>query len=262
MNKEILHFSHANGFPSLSYSTMIAELSKHYDVRWIDQLAHHPEYPVSDNWPHLLEELIHFFEKNYDKPVIAVGHSLGGVLSFMLAKARPDLVKKVILLDAPVLGPISSAMIRLVKALGFIDSVTPAGRTEGRQETWSNHSEAIEYFKGKSLFKNVDERCLNDYVKHGTQHHEQGIKLTFNPNTEVHIYRTLPHNLHQGSQTVSVPSAMIYGDNSNVIKPAQLKFMTNKVGMKTVKVSGGHLFPLESPELTAHHIHQTVGYLD
>jgi hypothetical protein len=56
MQKDIIHFSHANGFPSLSYRVMLDELSKKYDVRWIDQLAHNPSFPVSNNWPFLADE--------------------------------------------------------------------------------------------------------------------------------------------------------------------------------------------------------------
>ena len=261
MQKDILHFSHANGFPSQSYSVMLDELSKHYDVRWVEQMAHHPDFPVTDNWPHLVDELIHYFETRYDKPVIAVGHSLGGVLSFMVAKARPDLVKQVILLDAPVLDRVGSVVIRLAKTLGLVDYITPAGRTEGRQEVWESTLQAEQYFKGKSLFKHVDERCLKDYVKYGTQASSEGVQLTFSANTEVKIYRTLPHNLHRRSKALKVPSAMIYGTDSNVVMPMQLGYMKKKVGMHIGKLSGGHLFPLEHPEKSAEKIHQTIEHL-
>jgi pimeloyl-ACP methyl ester carboxylesterase len=261
MQKDILHFSHANGFPSQSYSVMLDALSEHYSVNWVEQMAHHPDYPVTDNWPHLVDELIHYFETRYDKPVIAVGHSLGGVLSFMVAKARPDLVKQVILLDAPVLDRMTSVVIRLAKKLGFVDYITPAGRTEGRQEEWENAEQAIEYFKMKSLFKNVDDRCLKDYVLYGTEPCDTGIRLTFSAHTEVKIYRTLPHNLHKQSKEIKVPSAMIYGTESNVVMPMQLSYMKNKVGMHIDKLTGSHLYPLEYPEKTAEKIHQTIEHL-
>lgn len=261
MQKDILHFSHANGFPSLSYRVLLDALSEHYDVRWVDQMAHHPDFPVTDNWPHLVDELIHYFETSYDRPVIAVGHSLGGVLSFMVAKARPDLIKQVILLDAPVLDRLGSTVIRLAKTLGLVDRITPAGRTEGRQEVWESQAHAIEYFKGKSLFKYVDERCLKDYVTHGTKPCKQGVCLTFSANTEVKIYRTLPHNLHKKFKPLTVPSAMIYGTGSNVVMPMQLRYMKNKVGMYIDRLNGSHLFPLEHPEKSAEKIHQTIEHL-
>jgi pimeloyl-ACP methyl ester carboxylesterase len=261
MQKDILHFSHANGFPSQSYKVMLNVLSEHYDVRWVDKMAHHPDYPVTDNWPHLMDELIHYFESNYDRPVIAVGHSLGGVLSFMVAKARPDLVKQVILLDAPVLDRLGSVVVRLAKTLGFVDYITPAGRTEGRQDRWDNTEQALEYFKGKSLFKKVDDRCLKDYIRYGTEPYDNGIRLTFCAHTEVKIYRTLPHNLHKKSKELKIPSAMIYGTDSNVVMPMQLTYMKNKVGMYIDKLTGSHLYPLECPEKSAEKIHQVIEHL-
>jgi pimeloyl-ACP methyl ester carboxylesterase len=260
--KDILHFSHANGFPSKTYSIMLEQLKHHYDVRWIDQLAHHPSFPVTDNWDHLSNELEHYFEAHYDRPVIAVGHSLGGVLSYMLAKKRPDLVKKVILLDAPVLDRLGSGVVRLAKSLGFMDYITPAGRTDGRQEHWENKEEAEEYFKGKSLFKNVDSRCLKAYVQHGTQSCAKGICLRFKADTEVKIYRTIPHNLHRGQQRLAVPSAMIFGGQSNVVRGFQRRHMEKKVGMMLERMVGGHLFPLEYPEQTADKIHQIIQRLN
>ena len=257
-HKDILHFSHANGFPSKSYSVLLDRLNQHYDVNWIDQVAHDPNFPVTDNWEHLVNQLEQYFEAQYDRPAIAVGHSLGGVLSYMLAVRRPDLVKAVLLLDAPVLDPFTSNVVRLAKGLKFVDYITPAGRTNGRQEHWKDQNEAVEYFKGKSLFRQVDERCLRDYVRFGTEPCEAGICLTFKAETEVKIYRTIPHNLHRNRQQLSVPGAMIYGRQSNVVRTMQKRHMKRALGMALDWMQGGHLFPLEYPEQAADKIHQVL----
>lgn len=263
MKKDIIHFSHANGFPAKSYQAMFDSLSEHYEIGYIETLAHNSTYPVSQNWPHLVDELIEYLQTTYDQPVIAVGHSFGAVLNYMAAQRRPDLIKQVILLDAPILERVGSLVVRLAKALGFIDKITPAGRTEGRQETWPNQAQAIEYFKEKSLFKNVDERCLNDYVKFGTEPiigtgADEGVRLRFKADTEVKIYRTIPHNLHRSYANLKVPGAMIYGRQSNVVRPFQVRYMRKSMGLYTCWLTGSHLFPLEYPEVTAETIHQTI----
>ena len=101
--KDILHFSHANGFPAGCYSTLFSYLSDDFDIGVIDRIGHHSDYPVTNNWSELVKQLIHYFEQTYSQPVYAVGHSLGGVLSMMVAAQRPDLVKGLIMLDAPFL---------------------------------------------------------------------------------------------------------------------------------------------------------------
>ena len=255
--KDIIHFSHANGFPANTYQIMLAELESQFQVGWINTLAHNENFPVNNNWSNLLDELEQYMQAQYDQPVIAVGHSFGGVLSYMLACKRPDLIKQLIILDAPVLDPVASMFVKVAKKLSLMDKITPAGRTNGRQEIWGDFSTAVEYFKGKSLFKHVDERCLNHYVEHGLQAHPEGLGLRFQADTEVSIYRTIPDDLHKYPKT-SVPLTMIHGDKSDVVYKMQLNYMRNRLGFNTQEVSGGHLFPLEQPEMAARIIMDTI----
>ena len=53
--------------------------------------GHNPAYPVTANWPHLVQNDRHF--GLHSEPVILLGHSLGGILSLMAASRRPDLVR-------------------------------------------------------------------------------------------------------------------------------------------------------------------------
>jgi hypothetical protein len=38
--KNIIHFSHANGFPASTYRTIFAELADDYEVRFIERIGH------------------------------------------------------------------------------------------------------------------------------------------------------------------------------------------------------------------------------
>lgn len=247
---DILHFSHANGFPAGSYRVLLEALAAHYDVRTIDKLAHNPAFPVTDNWHHLALELEHFFEQHYHKPVIAVGHSLGGVLSMMVARKRPDLVKALVMLDAPALTPLQSFGLKMAKQLGLVDKITPAGRTDGRRTEWASLQEARDYFSGKTLMKAFDTRCLTDYVNAGTETCERGVRLRFDAATEMKIYRTIPHNLNV-SGPLPQPAAAIGGRSSKVFTRMTGAYMQGRLGMKVHWLEGTHMFPLEQPEQTA-----------
>lgn len=247
-----IHFCHANGFPARSYDVMLNRLSESFDVSFLDMHGHHPDYPISDNWQYLVDELIDELTAKHDEPIIAIGHSMGGVLTFLAAQQRPDLFKHLILLDPPLLDAITSMIIGLAKRFKFIDKITPAGRTKGRQELFDDHEHAFNYFSGKSLFKSADPRCVKDYIFHGTESSDELLKLKYSVDNEVAIYRTLPHNISFKASTV--PSTLLYGDVSDVVRPALLKKI-KKVPLMSVKsVQGGHLFPLESPEQTADQI--------
>ena len=94
-----LVFSHANGFPAATYRQLF-ELwqAAGWQVHAIDKIGHDPRYPVSLNWPHLRDELIHFIEYRASGPVWLVGHSLGGFLSVLAASHRPALARGLVLL--------------------------------------------------------------------------------------------------------------------------------------------------------------------
>ncbi len=261
MAQDIVHFSHANGFPAQSYQVMFDCLNEHYEIGYIDRLGHNPKYPVTDSWPYLVDELIDHVESSYTQPVIAVGHSLGGVLSFMAASRRPDLFKSFLMLDAPVLIGVDALAVQMSKRFGWVDRITPAGRTFGRREEWPDEETALEYFRGKGLFRKTDPRCLADYVRFGTEPFEGGIRLRFTAETEVNIYRTLPHRMRQIGRA-HPPGGLIYGRESNVIRPFQVSNMRKRMGMYTSSLEGTHLFPLEQPEKTAEKIRQILEKLN
>lgn len=256
--KDILHFSHANGFPAGSYTTLLSYLADDFDIGTIDRLGHHKNYPVTNNWSFLAQELIDYFERTYSQPVYAVGHSLGGVLSMMVAAQRPDLVKGLIMLDSPFLTRFESHGLQWVKRLGLVDKVTPSGRTLGRKEEWSDLEQAAEYFRSKRLFRAFDDRCLNDYIQNGTQPlHGGGRQLHFKADTEINIYRTIPDNLHR-TRRLAMPSTVIAGKYSDVFKRQHGFKMKRQLGMSVNWIEGSHMFPLEKPEMTANLIKQYI----
>lgn len=256
--KDILHFSHANGFPAGCYKTLFSYLEDDFQISTIDRLGHHDNYPVTNNWSELAKQLIDELEMRYQEPVYAVGHSLGGVLSMMVAAQRPDLIKGLIMLDAPFLTNFEARGLNIVKRLGLIDRVTPAGRTLGRQERWQSRHEAIQYFQQKKLFKAFDQRCLVDYVEQGTIEQTSGQRvLHFDAQTEINIYRTIPDNLHKTAE-LKMPSAVIAGKYSDVFKKHHGYKMRKQLGMAVKWLEGSHMFPLEQPKLTAQIIKQYI----
>lgn len=249
--KDILHFSHANGFPAGSYKTLLSYLDGDFEIGAIERLGHHKDYPVTDNWDYLVHHLIDELEQSYSQPVYAIGHSLGGVLSMMVAAQRPDLIKGLIMLDAPCLTNVETISLRWIKRFGLIDKVTPAGRTLGRQERWGSIAEVKDYFSQKKLFKGFDRRCLNDYVLHGTVEGAGGErKLHFDAAKEIEIYRTVPANLHRLPK-LTMPSVVIGGDASDVFKKHHGRKMQRQLGMSVEWIEGSHMFPFEKPAETA-----------
>ena len=102
MNLAPIHFAHANGFPAQSYQYFLEQLHPH-PVSYVNVLGegeYRLRYPW-DGWSLFGKEIVEAIERQHDEPVIGLGHSLGGVAVFHAARMRPDLFRKVIILDPP-----------------------------------------------------------------------------------------------------------------------------------------------------------------
>ncbi|AMP89627.1 alpha/beta fold hydrolase [Legionella pneumophila] len=256
--RELIHFAHGNGFPSLCYKQLLEQLETRFDCCFIDKIGHDPDYPVGENWYNLVTEIIASIKRQAGQPVIAVGHSLGGVLSLLAAIEEPQLFKAVIMLDSPLIGAFKSSMVRLAKALGIIDRVTPAFKTKKRREHWQNYEQLISYLKTRDLFKTFTEECLNDYIKYGLEYKEDGYYLRFDRHIEYQIYRTIPHVIPRYKGKLIVPAALIYGDKSTVVDRMDIRYMKNHFNVKCFKTMGTHLFPMEHPEAVGKQIIEVV----
>ena len=79
MNARII-FSHGNSFPASTYKMMLDSLRQRgFQVDAIEKLGHDPQYPVTNNWPHLVQQLTQFVrdQQGEGEPAFLVGHSLG-----------------------------------------------------------------------------------------------------------------------------------------------------------------------------------------
>ncbi|HEY0285483.1 MAG TPA: alpha/beta hydrolase [Pseudomonas sp.] len=245
-----LFFAHANGFPSATYGKLFASLGADFQVTHLEQHAHDPRFPVTDNWPNLVDELLHHLRQQ-PGPVWGVGHSLGGVLHYHAALRCPQLYRGVVMLDSPVLTVFDQWMIRAAKRFGFIDRITPAGRTLGRREVFGDINAARHYFSGKSLFRRFDPECFEAYLSHGLQADGEQLRLRFDPATEISIYRSVPHTSPGLARQLRVPLALVRGELSQVVRRHHAYSVKSMPEGEYLSVPGGHMFPLEHPEDTA-----------
>lgn len=252
--KEYIHFAHGNGFPSSCYGQLLAPLRTLYNCCSIDRIGHNPQFPVNENWHYLVDELIDNVEKNCVNPVIALGHSLGGVLSLLAAMRQPNLFSAVIMIDAPLLNRFKSTMIRFAKMIGVIDRVTPAGRTRGRRQYWQTREKLWDYLKSKPLFATFTDACLQDYIDFGFIKNEHGYHLRFDRHVEYSIFRTVPHHLPGFERQLTVPALLIHGDHSDVVDRFDVRYMRRNYGVATLKMRGSHMLPMEHPQLLADEI--------
>ncbi len=263
MPKTLINFVHANGFPAGSYQTFMNYFSSNFKIISLEKYGHNIKYPVENNWQPLVDELIDFVKKqllesNEDK-VICIGHSFGGVISFIAACQRPELFKGLIMLDPPVVTGSTAFAMKLIKKTKLIDKFSPAGKAKVRRTHWPLGSDIKKLFAHRSLFKNFDSRCLTDYITSGITEQNNQLELSFSAQVEADIFRNLAENLSSYKNKLTIPAYLIYGEDSTVLPHKFFKKFTKlneKISLKMT--TGGHMFPLEQPEKTANLINELI----
>src|SRR5450830_755419 len=222
MNKPILHFAHANSYPAGTYGMFFDQLGQHYDVRALPMHAHNPKYPVDDGWRKLGKELGEELAQRYRQPVILVGHSMGGILSLLAGRKRPDLVRCVVLLDSPIVAGWRASAVHLGKVFKIECKRSPAVASIKRRNAWPDIEAAYQHYAAKAMFAAWPERVLRDYVTAGIEPEPSG------------------------------------GANSVECRLAGLAATKRLVGPYFRQIPGGHLFPMESPEAAAGATHEMI----
>ncbi|MGE0097762.1 MAG: alpha/beta hydrolase [Hydrogenophaga sp.] len=266
----LIVFSHANSFPASTYGVLFKSLrARGHAVRAVDRFGHDPRYPVTSNWPHLVQQLADFAApevQRHGQGAWLVGHSLGGFLSLMCAARHPRLgghaVRGVVLIDSPVLGGWRARALELVKRTQLVGSITPGKVSRRRRNAWPDSATAHEYFLSKRAFADWDPQVLRDYIHHGTHEHTdaQGQSqrvLGFDRDIETAIYNTLPHNLDRllRRHPLGCPVGFIGGTRSQEMKQVGMAMTQRLVGKdhpeRLLMVEGSHLFPMEKPQESA-----------
>ncbi|MFP8777132.1 alpha/beta fold hydrolase [Hydrogenophaga sp. RWCD_12] len=264
----LIVFSHANSFPASTYGVLFKSLrSRGHTVRALEKFGHDPKYPVSSNWPHLVQQLADFAGpeiQKHGKPAWLVGHSLGGFLSIMCAARHPQLgghgVRGVLLIDSPVLGGWRARALELAKRTQLVGSISPGKISRRRRNAWTDAQSAFDHFARKKAFARWDPQVLRDYIEHGTvdadmPHGTQRV-LAFDREVETAIYNTLPHNLDRllRRHPLQCPVGFLGGTGSLEMQQVGMSMTHRLVGPHPERirmVEGSHLFPMEHPQDTA-----------
>lgn len=250
-----------------------------HTVRAVDRFGHEPQYPVTSNWPHLVQQLADFAApevERHGQGAWLVGHSLGGFLSLMCAARHPRLgghaVRGVVLIDSPVLGGWRARTLELIKRTQLVGSVSPGKVSRRRRHSWPDAQTAHAHFSSKKAFAQWDPHVLRDYIHHGTRDaaDAQGRPhrvLAFDREVETAIYNTLPHNLDRllRRHPLQCPVGFIGGTDSQEMKQVGMAMTLRLVGKAHPErlriLEGSHLFPMEKPLETAAAIDDVLGAL-
>ena len=247
-------FSHANSFPAGTYRLLIEAWRRAgRAVHAIERFGQDPAYPVTNNWPHLRDQLIAFIENEVGEAALLVGHSLGGYVCVLAAAKRPDLARGVVLLDSPLIGGWRAHTLQMAKSTGLIQRIAPVRAALTRRHSWPSKAAVRTHFKSKRAFARWDPRVLEDYIASGFVRRGGHTVLAIERELEARIYATLPHHVGPLLQRhpLHCPLAFIGGLQSVEARQAGLEATRRLAGDLFEWTAGTHLFPMEHPDTAA-----------
>ncbi|WP_221794849.1 alpha/beta fold hydrolase [Oceanobacter mangrovi] len=254
-----VHLLHGNGFCGMSLLALAECLPASWTILISDAPGHGRSraaaqaFPV---WSDMADTLARFVAhelvndgSSSSQSIVAIGHSMGGVLTTMMAARHPGLFGKLILLD-PVLMPVS--IIRLQQALRLtrLWHINPLVRqARQRRSRWTDRDAARRYFLTKKLYQNWHPRSLDGFTAFGLVDDAAGVKLACEPEWEGRLFGSAPDRLWHSIRGVQVPTRVYTaGPEFGFIEPAVERALRMNPAFSKEAFGGSHCFPMEQPQ--------------
>jgi pimeloyl-ACP methyl ester carboxylesterase len=204
------------------------------------------------NWNVFSDDLEDYLD-HLGEPVIAMGHSRGGVVSLALALKRPDLIRALILIDPTILPFSWMWWWYLAKKFGLAGRVPIAARAAKRRLRWPDRQTLLDAYRRKAVFKGWADGFLEAYIDEGTRENGRGqIELACHPLWESRCFAVCPHDVWRRVPKLQQPTLVLYGRSSDTFLPAAVRrFQDALPRANMVGFNGtGHFVPMEMPDET------------
>ncbi len=259
----LLHFLHGNGFSAHTLVPMADALPSDWNLLLTDVPGHggsqQPAHHMPD-WLRMARRVGDALEvRNGGRKAIGIGHSMGGVMTLMLAAERPHLFERIILLDPVLFSAEILLFQRLARKTGLWKRSALVKAVQGRRSVWPDAASLGQDLQRKSLYRNWDAAALKGFILGATRATEEGVELACNPAWEAAIFGSYPRGLWQAVHRVNVPVDILVAADSYpfILKSARKAAKANR-HIRFEMAPGSHCFPMEQPAQTAQRIQELL----
>ncbi|OGE48198.1 hypothetical protein PENARI_c031G02967 [Penicillium arizonense] len=215
--------AHANGFPKELYEPLWEEIharSKQNGFRirsiWMADVAQEGESSVINedslgndpSWfdhPRDLLHLVNVKRAEMPRPIVGIGHSMGGAHLAQLCLIHPRLIHTLVLLD-----PVIQRQTTQLDSLSLLKNKREIAKTTQlsthRRDIWPSRQAALESFQRSPFYKTWNPRVLSRWVEHGLRDLPTAIHPLPPTADKANPPVTLRTTLHQEVFTFSRPN--------------------------------------------------------
>ncbi|KIV79381.1 hypothetical protein PV11_06944 [Exophiala sideris] len=212
--------AHANAFPKELYEPLwddihARSMKSGFRIRsiWIADVAHQGQSSVLNEkqlgndpgWNDHPRDLLHMINTMRDqmpRPLIGIGHSMGGNHLVNLAYIHPRLLTTLVLIDP---------VIQIYSSVAPHAGPSPARLSTFRRDVWPSREEAAKSFKSSKFYQAWDPRVLDRWVKYGLR----DMPTFIHPEEPPKVTLTTP--LHQEVFTFLRPNYEGYGQDGKPV---------------------------------------------
>lgn len=259
--KPLVNLAYANGFLPQTYTRALRGLFSDYHVVSIHARPMWDDCPTESlqSWSQLGDDLLSGLDSLTDKPVIGIGHSMGGVATMYAAAKRPGRFSKIILIDPVFPSRTYLWVLRALRTVGQAHRMPLATGALRRRREWEDADVAYASFRKKALFSRFPDdvlRAYTDSITVPSSNGHKGVHLAYPPEWEARIYETIPADVWRLPGKVNVPILIIRGELTDVFTGSSAaRFRQANPGTQIVTIAGaGHFVPQEEPEQTGYAI--------
>ncbi len=260
-----IHFLHANGFNGEMYAPLYRAMGDEYQIIASDIQGHGESQrtetdPIRD-WTPFAHNLKDVLSHAGAGPVVGIGHSLGGYVTYMTAALYPELFSKLVLIDPVVFSPPFLALIWATRALGLRGKLPLAEGARRRKWKFNSREEAYNRFSsGRGMFSSWSDEFVRSYVEHGLMDVNGSAVLKCSPELEAQMFESIQMNTWKHAGKIQCPTLVIRGGTSDVLRKNAAHRLEKKIPRCRVITleNCGHFAPMEDPGACARQIHAFI----
>tara|TARA_R110001583_G_scaffold26892_5_gene96638 strand:- start:1823 stop:2716 length:894 start_codon:yes stop_codon:yes gene_type:complete len=221
---ETLLFAPANGFPAGSYKTFLSHFQNDFNLIGFENRGAWDNTPPSRqfSWRQHADDLITFLDQRQSslaqKPVIAMGHSIGATISAIAAAKRPDLFKALLMFDPAAIPGRFLPTLAAIAPTELMGKLNLVKRTQNRRQLWPDRQTFIDYHRNKAAYRHFSDDAFNDYAESGLVETSDGqYKLRYSREWEAHNFK------HTSSpwlalRNIQIPTLILRAEHSYLHK--------------------------------------------
>lgn len=212
---------------------------------------------VLKNWYIFRDDIIEFFDRYIDAPVVLAGHSYGAVTGILSMPQIKDKVSGYVGFDPVIMPNFVRLILQIPGMRRYMRKRLPIARNAGRRKSrFESFEAAFTRYQNRGAFRGFTDDALKDYLTGGLIADDRsegaGVKLACDPLWEQAIFVGQGHNTVKAAKALPRENSHITfaGKYGAVSSKGGRGYMAKLIGQENVvfDMKRAHMFPMHDPD--------------